>query len=56
MAALCLRRSVRYRNGSRQLTASPWRGTFREGRSGEVAAVTERTHLATELMSLPDVN
>lgn len=48
-AALCLRRSVRYHNGSRQRTASPWRGLFREGRSGEVAAVTERTHLATEL-------
>ena len=34
---------------SRQLTASPWRGSFREGRSGDVAAITEETHLATEL-------
>ena len=30
---------------SRQRTASPWRGSFREGRSGEVAAGTEGTHL-----------
>ena len=30
---------------SRQRTASPWRGSFREGRSGEVAAGTEETHL-----------
>ena len=28
---------------SRQRTASPWRGSYREGRSGEVAAGTERT-------------
>ena len=34
-----------YHCTSQQRTASPWRGLFREGRSGEVAAVTERTHL-----------
>jgi len=45
MAASCLRRSVRCPCTSRQRTASPWRGLFREGRSGEVAAGTERTRL-----------
>jgi len=34
-----------YPCSSRQRTASPWRGIFREGRSGEVAAGTERTRL-----------
>ena len=33
-----------YPCSSRQRTASPWRGLFREGRSGELAAGTERTH------------
>lgn len=39
---------------SQQRTASPWRGLFREGRSGEVAAATERSHLATELKQRAD--
>ena len=43
-AVLCLRRSTRYPSSSRQRTASSWRGLFREGRSGEVTAGTERTH------------
>ncbi len=45
--ALCfssVAKCARYHCNSRQRTASPWRGLFREGRSGEVAAGTERTH------------